>query len=226
MNPHTHSPSEFRELTLEIVRLGPKAVLLDFDDTIYEYGPCHEAALARCHERFAQLESGLTFDRFCRLYDVAKSEVKKLLHPQAACHSRLLYFQHMLEGKFGHTEVDLTLEFETLYWDAFCAKMSLRPGVREFLDGLQRRGIRICLVTDLTARIQLKKIQVLGIGKLVDFLVTSEEAGADKPLPQIFRLALQKMRLKPEQTVVVGDDPTRDGLGGEAVGIKTFLVKK
>lgn len=66
------------------------------------------------------------------------------------------------------------------------------------------------LVTNLTTAIQLRKIQKFGLAGLIDFLVTSEEAGKEKPAPLIFRLALRKAGCAARDVLTVGDDPAAD----------------
>ena len=57
----------------------------------------------------------------------------------------------------------------------------LFPGVREFLQQLKSIGIRTANITDLTAQIQFRKMVYFGLDEYFDYVVTSEEAGCDKP---------------------------------------------
>ena len=221
----SHS-NAFAAVADEIARSAPKGVLLDLDDTLYAYGPCHAAGLRRCHERFTAAGGTLSHESFCDHYGAARERVKETTRGQAASHSRLLYFQRLLEGLGGRTHIGLTLELETAYWGGFICAIELRPGAREFLETLRRLGIHTAIVTDLTARIQLEKLDRMGLAKLVDFVVSSEEAGADKPAPAIFLLALQKLGMKPDEVVLIGDDADRDGRGGTDLGIRTVIIDK
>jgi HAD superfamily hydrolase (TIGR01509 family) len=58
----------------------------------------------------------------------------------------------------------------------------------------------------------------LGVAPLVDTIVTSAEAGAAKPDPAIFRLALERLRVQPERALHVGDEPL-DEEGARAAGM-------
>ncbi|MEK7172684.1 MAG: HAD family hydrolase, partial [Patescibacteria group bacterium] len=86
-------------------------------------------------------------------------------------------------------------------------------------------GIIICLITDLTAKVQFEKIKFLKIDNYINFIVSSEEAGVDKPGVAIFKLALEKIRLLPEQVMMIGDSYERDIAGAKKLGLKTFLVE-
>ena len=131
----------------------------------------------------------------------------------------------MFEKKIGRTDIDLVVCFEELYWKNFYAKMSLRPGVEDFFKHCNALGIIICLITDLTAKVQFEKIKFLKIDNYINFIVSSEEAGVDKPGVAIFKLALEKIRLLPEQVMMIGDSYERDIAGAKKLGLKTFLVE-
>jgi putative hydrolase of the HAD superfamily len=66
----------------------------------------------------------------------------------------------------------------------------------------------------------------LGMKPYVDFYVTSQEAGCDKPAPEIFNLALKKANIKPEESIYIGDQYESDILGARAVGIRGVLIDR
>ena len=59
-----------------------------------------------------------------------------------------------------------------VYWNAVFAKMTLRPGVAEFLDELRAVGVKVAICTNMLADIQMEKLEYLGIADKVDCLVT------------------------------------------------------
>ena len=71
----------------------------------------------------------------------------------------------------------------------------------------------------MLAGIQMRKIRQLGLAERVDFLVTSEEAGRDKPDAAIFRLALYKAGCAASEALMVGDNFAHDISGAHRVGI-------
>lgn len=52
----------------------------------------------------------------------------------------------------------------------------------------------------------MKKIRKLGIDRMIDSMVSSEEAGIEKPHAAIFKLALRKAGLRPTEVLVMGDE--------------------
>ena len=77
-----------------------------------------------------------------------------------------------------------------IYWDTFLENMIPFDEVYEFLEKYKNK---ICLVTDLTAHIQYRKIEKLRLNKYISRVVTSEEVGKEKPHPYMFILALEKL---------------------------------
>jgi putative hydrolase of the HAD superfamily len=207
------------EIPLEQV----KGVLLDFDNTCYEYAPCHEKALHVAYSLYNEMYI-LSYEDFVTLYKKAQVVVKKRVGHQGAGHSRLLYFQHMVEIKGGRTDTEKIESLEKAYWDAFILEMKPKKEVLEFLAICKKRGVKVCIVTDLTSTVQFRKIRALGISEFIDFVVTSEEAGKDKPDPNIFLLALEKLGLLAEEVIMIGDDKNKDIDGAQNLNITAYMV--
>lgn len=202
-----------------------RGVLIDFDNTFYEYAPCHDKAMQAVYA-WLRSRHELSYDAFLLRYKVSQKEVKGRTSSQAASHSRLLYFQNLLESLEGRTNVKDALIIETMYWDTFIRAIEIRSDIANFLMKCKENNIKICLVTDLTASVQFRKMSSTGVDKMVDFVVTSEEAGVEKPHENIFLLALNKLQLEKHEVLMIGDDIAKDIDGAKAIGIKTFLVKQ
>jgi len=113
---------------------------------------------------------------------------------------------------------------EERYWRVFLDIMAFNPGVETFLQEAKDKGIKMCIVTDLTAQIQMRKWLKLDLGRYIDFLVTSEEAGIEKPGAYMFELAMEKLGVKAEECVMIEDSVEKDIKGAEAIGIKAYKV--
>ena len=72
------------------------------------------------------------------------------------------------------------LECEQVFWREYLNYAKLYISAHDFLSYLRLRKTRIVLVTDLTTSIQLRKLAWLGLDKMFDLIITSEEAGGDK----------------------------------------------
>ena len=200
----------------------PKAILFDTDNTLYEYHPANKAA-----EEAAFLKAnnllGINRKTFFENYQKARFEVKKNLSNTASGHSRLLYFQRLIELLGFRAQLLVALDLEQTFWRTFLANAPLFPGVESLLSYLRKLDIPIGIVTDLTSQIQLRKLTYFGLEDTFDAVVTSEEIGSDKPDKRNFELLLSKLNLPPSSYFwMVGDDSYSDIYGAKQLGAVTF----
>ncbi len=194
-----------------------KAYIFDIDNTLYSYDNAHKIA-------FYEL-SKYAFEHF-----VLDEEAFRTLHKNgdfllrshvgtvcAAVHNRLIRYQIMLETigqPIYHAPV-----MAKLYWDTLMEHMQPEPGVQECFKCLKSAGFMIGIGTDMTADRQFEKLERLGLLGDVDFMVSSEEAGAEKPDERLFRLCVEKAGVKAEECVFVGDSLKKDVMGAKNAGM-------
>ncbi|MEM7041793.1 MAG: HAD family hydrolase [Pseudomonadota bacterium] len=193
----------------DAIAARPGAVIFDTDNTLYPYDEAHAAAMD-ASRRKAMRQLSLSPAQFDDAYAKARQQIKARLEGTASSHSRLLYFQRMLEIVGLRTQVLLALDFEQTYWRVFLTSARLFEGVKDFLDDLRLAGIPTAIVTDLTAQIQFRKIVYFGLDHYFDYVVTSEEAGFDKPHEASFALTLEKLGDVRRPIWMIGDNPICD----------------
>lgn len=197
-----------------------KGVLLDIDNTLYPYSVNHKRALSACIENIASrhgFAESFVKEAFCK----GREEVKLELGEMAAAHNRLLYFKRMCEILSLNSLREASPLYE-LYWDVFIDGIEPFEKMDVFMASLSDK--KIVFLTDLTADIQLRKIKKLGLQDSADFLVTSEEAGYDKPHPHMFLHALHKLRMNVNDVVMIGDNINRDIRGASRLGIDSIWI--
>lgn len=213
MSVHINSEDAFKQ--------PPLAVIFDTDNTLYDYIPAHEKALdAACSK--ARKLLGIDHKMFHEYYQLARMEVKNRLKGTASSHSRQLYFQRLIEIAGFKTQIIQTLDLTQTYWRTFLSNSHLFPGAKEFLVELHRVGISTAIITDLTVQIQFRKIVYFGLDSYFDYVVTSEEAGRDKPDGEPFKIALDKLKVDPERVWMIGDNPINDIQGARNFKMKTL----
>jgi HAD superfamily hydrolase (TIGR01549 family) len=203
----------------------PSAVLFDLDNTLYAYDPAHEVATSAVVDKAT---SNLRIDsqKFNETFARARNDVKQQLGPTASSHNRLLYYQRTLEYLGLRSQVLLSLEFEQTYWRNFLSAIVLREGTVSFLDQLARAGIPKVIVTDLTSQIQFRKLIYLDLDQRFEYVVTSEESGADKPDRAGFDLAISKLPPQDSPIWMIGDNISSDIEGAKNAINATTLVPK
>lgn len=202
----------------------PDAILFDTDNTLYHYDPAHTVAMKAVRDKVA---STLAIEpaAFDKAFAEARTQVKARLKHTAASHNRLLYLQRMLEIIGLGSQVLLALDLEQTYWRTFLGHAVLFDEVKELLDDIRLLGIPTAIVTDLTAQIQFRKIVYFGLDRYFDYIVTSEEAGYDKPHGAQFQMALQKVAPGGDCIWMIGDNPVND-IGGARDRINAVTLQK
>jgi putative hydrolase of the HAD superfamily len=200
-----------------------EAVLFDLDNTLYPYAPCNEAGKRAALD--ALRERGYELDRaaFDDLYATGRRETKRETGGTAASHSRHVYFKRGLSRHAGEPDPAGALAAGDAYWNGYLAAMSLCDGVEAVLDALSAAGTDVAVVTNLTTRVQLRKLVRLGIDDRIDLLVTSEEVGREKPSALPFTSALAEFDCSPSEALAVGDNVETDVAGANAVGLGSAL---
>lgn len=202
----------------------PKAVIFDLDDTLCDYASAREARLRRAftlspHEG-TQASDAIDLDNM-----IAESIQ---MHPHGADHFAELF------ARFGIVDAARASAAADWYRTNRFHGLRLFPGTEAVfsavrnavLDEGSRAPRPIGIVTNGPTEVQRAKLQLLGIDRLVDFILVSEEFGIAKPEPEIFREALRLARVNSEEAVFVGDSAEFDIAGAQAAGIPTVWVNR
>ncbi len=198
-----------------------KTILLDIDNTLYSYDRANNIAMKQLCQ-YCKNQFGWEEEQTTSLVKEAGEEQKRVLNADgAAIHNRLIRFQIMLE-KEQKPLIPYAIEMYECYWNTLLEHMEAESGVDVFFKWAREHKIRIGIATDMTAYIQYKKLEKLGVLSEIDFIVTSEEAGAEKPHPQFFKRCLEKAGCSPKECVMIGDNWNKDIIGAKSFGIHTL----
>jgi putative hydrolase of the HAD superfamily len=103
----------------------------------------------------------------------------------------------------------------------------LVPGAREVIS-LLSQTYPLAVVSDAIVspgRVLRKILDKLGLWHYFTAAIFSDEVGASKPSPKIFKALLEELSLPPHQVIHIGDRPVNDVAGAEACGIKAVLFQ-
>ena len=90
---------------------------------------------------------------------------------------------------------------------------------------LQKRGLRLGMISNTSDEVNVQQLlDRWGLRPYFEHIITSAGCGFRKPDERIFRLALDKFNLPPEQAVMVGDSPEADILGAHRLGIYSIWI--
>jgi putative hydrolase of the HAD superfamily len=103
------------------------------------------------------------------------------------------------------------------------ASTQLTPHAHETLQELKSMGIAVGIITNGFTFLQMHKVRAHGLMTLVDFVITSEDAGTHKPDRRIFDMALQKAGVHAATSWYVGDNYDKDIRGCTLAGMVGVL---
>jgi putative hydrolase of the HAD superfamily len=106
-------------------------------------------------------------------------------------------------------------EFSRPYVEAL--EFEAMPGAVDAVLALGRLGLRLAVVSNWDVALH-EYLEELALADHFVTVVTSAEAGAPKPDPRIFELALERLRARPERALHCGDSEA-DEEGARAAGM-------
>jgi FMN hydrolase / 5-amino-6-(5-phospho-D-ribitylamino)uracil phosphatase len=195
----------------------PRLVLFDLDDTLCDYAG---ARLGRLRIAFSLAMQGQSRDHPVDLDRLIEDSLA--IHPHGTEHFAELFGRH---GIGGAEEAEVA---------AAWYRANRFHGLQLFADAVEtlqtvRQALpdrRLGMVTNGPTDVQRAKIDLLGVASHVDFIIISEEFGAWKPDPAIFREALRLGEATAADAVFVGDSPDHDMAGARAAGIRAIWVNR
>jgi HAD superfamily hydrolase (TIGR01549 family) len=198
-----------------------RAVLFDVDFTLAKPGP--ELGPEGYRKRGEQF--GLRLDP--ARYEEARAAAVAALqrHPELVHDEEIWieFTERIVRGMGG--EGDLAHECAVAVeraWEEH-GNFDLYEDAVPVLDELRRAGLKLGLVSngarDLEAFVVHHALDV-------DAAVGSRAHGWTKPHETIFRAALERLEVEPEDAAMVGDSPEDDVDGARALGMRAFLVDR
>jgi putative hydrolase of the HAD superfamily len=102
-------------------------------------------------------------------------------------------------------------------WEAF-------PDTIPTLKAVRERGLRVGIVSDTGFDLR-PAMDLLGLSPFIDTVVMSYQCGVCKPSVTPFLTACDQLDVRPERTLMVGDNPLTDS-GAVAAGMYVFLLPR
>lgn len=202
-----------------------REVIFDLDSTLYDFDTGHAAGMRRM-DAYVLEQFGVEPEEFHRVYSRLFEEISANLgRDNAALHSRSIRIQNMLEEWKKPLFPHLKNLYEA-YWNGLLDVISPEPGSLDCVKELRRMGITVGIGTDMTARMQYEKLEKLGFGPYIDHIVTSQEAGVEKPSRPFMELCVKKSGAAPEECLFVGDNINRDVAGALGAGLNAVWYNR
>lgn len=196
-----------------------RVITIDLDDTLWEIHPVIRRAERRLYEWL-----GENYPRITELYepaDLRDVRAEVIIEFADRVHD-LTFLRHTVLERIG-AAAGYKTDFIEEAFDVFDAErndVELFPEVIPALEALGGR-YRIIALTNGNAN-----LESIGIRHLFDDVVTAAMAGAAKPAPVAFEMAVRVGGASESNTLHVGDHPRYDVDGARAAGLRTAWVNR
>jgi putative hydrolase of the HAD superfamily len=128
-------------------------------------------------------------------------------------------------GVSDYSEDDLQ-QIIHLHWRPYVKDARARKGAKDLLNHLKSKGFKLGIVANIWSGGMNPALEKLGLDSFFDATIASVDVGYQKPEPEIFQLALTRLRLNAKETIMVGDNPISDIQGAHNLGIYTVRLMR
>jgi putative hydrolase of the HAD superfamily len=118
----------------------------------------------------------------------------------------------------------LAKKIDELWWEY--ADLEIFPDVMETLTQLRAKGVKTGVVTNGLKRDYEQILARLRLKNCFDVVVGIDTCNKGKPDKEIFLCALDKLCVRPEEAVFVGDSLKYDYKGAKRAGLKPLLIDR
>ncbi len=193
-----------------------KVVFFDAEGTLFTIYPSVGHIYALVAEKFGLKAAPEAIkDRFYKIYQARRKSWETT--PESCFQGwREVFLETM--ASFG-TLKDPEAAFRFCY-ECFARKefFRLSPETEETLSFLKQKRLRLAVISNWDERLR-RLLSALKLASFFEDMFISCEIGLAKPDPAIFELACQKMKVKPSQALMVGDNLEDDVLGARKAGL-------
>ena len=138
---------------------------------------------------------------------------QKILERRAGDYTRLLP-----AGKLQH----LPLFLAEMQRGISRKRLRLFPQVGDVLSQLKDH-YALAVVSDAQSAYAIPELRMVGLHGYFDPIIISGDYGFRKPDARLFRTALERLQVSPDQAVFIGNDRYRDIFGAHQLGMRTIL---
>ncbi len=206
-----------------------KAVFFDFYNTLVGYDPPREELEARVLKELGIEMSPEAFRRPLVVADefIYQEHARSPLSKRSKEETIALYaqYQGIVLREAGIDASQKLIASILSKWQQVDFKMVLFDDVIPALTHLGELELILGLISNVDRDIT-PLCQELGLSALLQVVVTSQEAGFNKPQPEIFQEALKQAGVSSSEAIYVGDQYQIDVVGANEAGMRGILLDR
>ncbi len=98
--------------------------------------------------------------------------------------------------------------YRKIYHSLLDQKLKIRPGAKELVEELKQQRFLLAIVSSSSLSSVSKILAAVGLEKVFDVQITSDDVKKSKPDPEPYLVALQKLAVQPKNAIVFEDSPS------------------
>jgi len=193
-----------------------KAVLFDVDNTLIDFmkmkRECCKAAID------AMIAAGLK---------MSEKEALKLLYELYEIHGieSQRIFQKFTKRIYGKENYKLISHGVIAYRKMRESYLVPYPNVIPTLLEIKEKGYKLAIVSDAPIMEAWMRLASLKIDDFFDVIITKADARKQKTYPAPFKVALRRLEIQPNESIMIGDRISRDVNTAKKLGIHTIYAR-
>lgn len=190
-----------------------KHLFIDLDDTLWDIHLNGRECLEEIYRDYGYAEFYASFDDYYRVYMPGNLQLWALYRQGKISKEELIVERFLAPVRaFGIDDPAYAKKLNDDFLDRTTRKTRLIDGALELLVYLKPR-YRMHILSNGFREVQNKKIENSGLRPYFDKIILSEDAGINKPHPELFTYALKNTNSKRNQTIMIGDSWDADIVG-------------
>ncbi|AFV24742.1 hypothetical protein Mpsy_2538 [Methanolobus psychrophilus R15] len=121
-------------------------------------------------------------------------------------------------------EHKLGIETSRVFRSASLRRIGVFPQSRRLIEGSQH--LKRCILSNGQRVFSELELRFLGLYDLFDPIIFSSDVRYKKPNPKIYRFALDRMQLKPQEVLFIGDTPENDIIAPQEIGMQAIHIEE
>ena len=190
-----------------------KNLFIDLDDTLWDIHQNGKECLEEIYIDYGYEEYYPTFDAYYDVYMPNNHRLWALYRDGAIQKNELIVERFLVPVReFGVDDPLYAKRLSDDFLERTTRKTRLIEGTIELLEYLKPK-YRMHILSNGFREVQYKKIENAGLAPYFDKIILSEDAGINKPHPDMFTHALKNTNSRRDQTVMIGDSWEADIAG-------------
>lgn len=197
-----------------------KAVLIDIDDTIFDFEKCSRNSFLKTLEKFNLKFKEEDFSYFNKVNDILWTKQKL-----GEINIKEVFIKRdYLMGKYFNLDIEKGL-FNDLFVKFLYDEIEMVDGIENLLEYLSEK-YKIFAASNGIYKMQENRLKKSNLDKYFDKIFVSEKLGYEKPDKKFFEKIMDITKFSNDDLIMIGDSIKSDIIGAKNSKIKSIYFNK